>query len=131
MEAERVGSAICGSLHKMKLQVEKAVKTHELDTAGLIRRTVIELENALINLTLIIPFAVCPLCEGDERRETYAGCAQRGFMSKFRYERCIPRDVKQARLDVLQRRVRTMSVKQTWQKIIAPAVVSGCVAAGP
>src|ERR671915_607823 len=59
--------------------------------------TATELENALIVLRLIIPYAVCPLCEGDERRQTCAGCAQRGYVSKFRYERCFPRDLKEAR----------------------------------
>lgn len=82
---------MCGNLHKIKLQVEKAVKTQELAFREVNQSTVVESENAL-SLKLIIPFAVCPLCEGDDR-ETCAGCAQRGFMSKFRYERYIPRDV--------------------------------------
>lgn len=98
-ETDRVGRAICSSLQKIKLQVEKAVKTHELAFREVNQSTVIELENALISLKLVIPFAVCPLCEGDKRRETCAGCAQRGFMSKFRYERCILRDVKEKRLE--------------------------------
>ena len=100
-EADETGRKIVRELHAIKLQVEKAVKSHALAFREINQRTVIELENALISLKLIIPYAVCPLCEGDERRQTCAGCAQRGFVSKFRYERCYPRDLKEARLDRL------------------------------
>ena len=100
-EADTTGREIVRQLHAIKLQVEKAVTNRELAFREINQSTVIELENALISFRLIIPYAVCPLCEGDERCETCAGCAQRGFMSKFRYERCIPRDVKEARSERL------------------------------
>ena len=97
-EADKTGREIVTALHKIKLEVERAVKERRLVFREVNQSTLIELENALISLRLITPFAVCPLCEGDERRATCAGCAQRGFLSKFRYERCMPRDVKEARL---------------------------------
>jgi hypothetical protein len=95
--ADETGRKIVRELHAIKLQVEKAVQDRDLIFREINQGTATELENALIVLRLIIPYAVCPLCEGDERRQTCAGCAQRGYVSKFRYERCFPRDLKEAR----------------------------------
>ena len=100
-EADTTGRQLVRELHAIKLQVEKAVKARDLAFREINQSTVIELSNALVSLKLIIPFAVCPLCEGDERRHTCAGCIQRGFVSKFRYDRCIPRSVKEPRLERL------------------------------
>jgi hypothetical protein len=100
-EADMVGRQLVRELHAIKLQVEKAVKAHDLAFREINQSTVIELENALISLRTIAPYALCPMCEGDDRRETCKGCMQRGFMSKFRYDRCIPRSTKEPRLERL------------------------------
>ena len=100
-EADKTGREIVSALHKIKLEVERAVRERRFAFREVNQSTVIELGNALISLRLIIPYAVCPLCEGEQRRVECIGCAQRGFVSKFRYERCFARDVKETRLERL------------------------------
>lgn len=96
--AEHEGREICAKIHQIKLTVEKAISQRDLIFREVNQGTVIELTNAWLALKQIIPYAVCPLCEGDDRRAQCLACCTRGFMSKFRYDRCIPQDVKAARL---------------------------------
>ncbi len=97
-EAETTGRKIAGECHRIKMLVQKALERRDLAYREINQQTMIDLENVWRSLCLIIPYAVCPLCEADERRFNCVACHQRGFMSKFRYDRCIPRDVKDARL---------------------------------
>ena len=96
--AETTGRDLARSIHRIKLETEKALGQRVLAFREINQNAVIELENVWRSLNLIIPYALCPLCEGDERRADCLGCRGRGFMSKFRYERCISQDVKTARL---------------------------------
>lgn len=100
-EADKVGRDLCGQIHRIKLIVEKGVKEHDLIFRELNQGTVIDLDHIWQTLKLIIPYAVCPLCEGEESRATCLACRGCGFVSKFRYDRSISRDVKAARLDRL------------------------------
>lgn len=97
-EANAIGHELTREVHRIKLLVEKAIARRDLAFREINQGTARELENAWRALCLIIPYAVCPICEADERRYSCVACRTRGFMSKFRYDRCIPRDVKDARL---------------------------------
>jgi hypothetical protein len=99
--ADTTGREIVRQVQAVKLQVEKAIKAGDLAFREVNQSTVNEMYNALIMLRLVVPYAVCPCCEGDERRATCMGCKQRGFMSKFRYERAMPHSIKDPRLERL------------------------------
>lgn len=100
-EADRVGRDLCERMHKIKLEVEKGVKERDPIYREITQSTVIDLDYIWRTLKQIIPYAVCPMCEADERRHECRGCSGAGFVSKFRYEKAIPRNVKEPRLQRL------------------------------
>jgi len=86
-------------VHRIKLKVEKALEDRELVFREITNSTVADLQNAWSALQGLIPYAVCPTCEGINRANCTL-CKQRGFLSKFAYEHYVPkktRDVREAK----------------------------------
>jgi len=97
-EADTTGRQMVRDVHRIKNLVEKAIERRDLAFREVNQGTVSELTNAWRYLGGIIPYAVCPVCEADDRRAECVACGARGFISKFRYDRCIPQQTKAARL---------------------------------
>jgi hypothetical protein len=55
-----------------------------------------ELGNAFNDLKQVLPYAVCPTCQGRVRANCTT-CRQRGFVSKFFFDTCIPQETKNIR----------------------------------
>lgn len=75
------------------LAEERKVKVwHEVNFKSLLSH----LENVIEQWKLVVPYAVCPTCNG-MNPEKCGGCGGRGFISEFSWENVIPEAVKKAR----------------------------------
>lgn len=90
-EAESFRSTLA-DLQQIKLQVEKAVEKGELIYREIGQDTVADLTNARRALTQVLPYAVCPTCQGRTRSKC-AVCKQRGFVSEFGYKHWFAKEV--------------------------------------
>lgn len=84
------------TLQRVKLYVENAVDKNELVFREIDQAPHIDISNAIRSLKRVLPYAVCPTCQG-RIREQCTTCRQRGFISKFMWDVCIPLETKQIR----------------------------------
>ncbi len=83
-------------VHRIKLRVDKALEERELPFREITNSTVADLHNAWSALQGLIPYAVCPTCEG-HNRENCTLCKQRGFLSKFAYGHYVSKKARELR----------------------------------
>lgn len=77
-------------LHEVKLQVEKELNSNELRLREIGQDSLIELSHAWITLKQVLPYAVCPTCQG-RTRDNCTACKGRGFVSEFGYKHWFPK----------------------------------------
>jgi len=94
-EAEAFNDTI-KTLHRIKLRVEDALENRELIFREVTNSTVADLTNAYQALNSVLPYSVCPTCQGHNRK-TCLLCKQRGWLSKFAYEHYVPKKTRQIR----------------------------------
>lgn len=59
-----------------------------------------DFNNLIHHLNLAIPYAVCPVCQGHKEAQVNAHCRMcfgRGMVSKLRWDRTVPEEIKQIR----------------------------------
>jgi hypothetical protein len=95
-KANRIGSEMANAISKIKCEVEHGLKTKDRMFAELNNQTLADLKNAYTALKLIIPHAVCPTCQGHQRKSCRT-CSGRGFISQFYYEYKIDSKLKSVR----------------------------------
>lgn len=78
-------------LHKVKLTVENALENSDLSFREIGKDSLIELTNAWTTLKCVLPFAVCPTCQGRNRGKCSV-CKGRGFVSEFGYKNWFPKE---------------------------------------
>lgn len=83
-------------VHRIKLRVDKALDEKELAFREITNSTVADLHNAWSALQGLIPYAVCPTCEG-HNRQSCTLCKQRGFLSRFAYDHYVPEKARKLR----------------------------------
>lgn len=76
-------------LHKVKLSVERSLENSDLSFREIGKDSLIELTNAWTTLRCVLPYAVCPTCQG-RNREKCSVCKGRGFVSEFAYKTWFP-----------------------------------------
>lgn len=79
-------------LQRIKLQIEKAIDKRDLIYREVGQDTVADLKNAWTALKQVLPYAVCPTCQG-RTREKCSVCKQRGFVSEFGYTHWFAKEV--------------------------------------
>jgi hypothetical protein len=79
-------------LHKIKILVEKALENSDLIFREIGKDTQIELTNSWSTLKSVLPYAVCPTCQG-RKRDNCAACKGRGFVSEFGYKHWFAKEV--------------------------------------
>jgi hypothetical protein len=77
-------------LHDIKLTVEKALEGGELRFREIGKDSLIDLTNAWTTLKSVLPYAVCPTCQG-RTRDKCTVCKHRGFVSEFGYKNWFPK----------------------------------------
>lgn len=77
-------------LQKIKLYVEKSLDASDLIFREIGKDTLIELQNAWNNLKSVLPYAVCPTCQG-RNRDNCTACKGRGWVSEFGYKNWFPK----------------------------------------
>lgn len=87
---------LCIQLVSVKNCIEKAFEDKDLMYAELSATAMADLDNALHALKSIIPYAVCPTCQGHpeiQPRGECRLCLSRGLVSKFRW-RTVPEETR-------------------------------------
>lgn len=79
-------------LQRIKLQIEKAIDKRELIYREVGQDTVADLKNAWTALKQVLPYAVCPTCQGRTPAKCSV-CKQRGFVSEFGYTHWFAKEV--------------------------------------
>jgi len=86
-------SRICSALKKAKADKDNLFLESDLDRANS------DLGNAYTNISASKPYAVCPTCGGKGCKT----CFSRGVVGKFRWDRQIPDETKQAHLKEIKK----------------------------
>lgn len=89
-------SETLNQLHRIKLRIQKALEDSELAFREITNSSVSELESAWGDLQRVLPYVVCPTCQG-RTREKCQLCKQRGWISKFGYEHWVSRATREIR----------------------------------
>jgi len=89
-------------LQRIKLLVEKAIDNRELIYREVGQDTVADLKNAWTALKQVLPYAVCPTCQGRTRSKCSV-CKQRGFVSEFGYTHWFAKEVIELREKAIKR----------------------------
>lgn len=79
-------------LHRIKLSIEKAQERDDLIFRQIDQSAVIDLTNAWSTLKQVLPYAVCPTCQGRTRSKCTV-CKQLGFVGEFGYKHWFAKEV--------------------------------------
>lgn len=80
----------------LKCEIDRYSKEEDLIFREVNSSTVAYVQNVYRACKQIVPYAVCPVCQGHSRSKCTL-CKQRGFISKFLYENALPKEVKEIR----------------------------------
>lgn len=80
------------ALQNIKLDVEKRLDASDLIFREIGQDTLIELQHAWATLKSVLPYAVCPTCQG-RRRDKCTACKGRGWVSEFGYTHWFAKEV--------------------------------------
>lgn len=94
-EAEAFRSTL-NALHKIKIEVEKALDRKVRIYRFADQSAVIDLQNAWRTLQQIIPYAVCPTCQGRTKSKCSA-CKGMGYVPEFGYKHWFAKEVIEVR----------------------------------
>jgi hypothetical protein len=101
--ADKIGRELVAKLTTIIEDIEAHIRRKDLIVAEL--HDANDLRQARTALERIIPYSVCTTCQG-QTREKCTFCKQRGYISKFLYDICVPIEVKELRARSIQ--------AQTW-----------------
>lgn len=87
---------VLNDLQKIKLRIEKALTEGDLIFREINDGAVVDLKNAWSFLRQVLPYSVCPTCQGRTRKNCTV-CKQRGFISEFAYFHWIPEETRTIR----------------------------------
>jgi hypothetical protein len=93
-EAQR---QILHRISELKTEVEQALLSDDFVWAEVSNTVLADLSNSYSGISLVLPHAVCPTCQG-LTREQCTLCAHRGFISKFAWDMYVPREIRELRL---------------------------------
>ena len=94
--AREIGRTFTQKLSEIKCALEYGLKNRDTVFAEVNNQTVADLTNAYSAVKLIVPFCVCPTCQG-RQRSTCRTCSGRGFLSSFYYSTKIDEKTKSLR----------------------------------
>lgn len=89
-------SSVLREISKVKSILKKGLEDSDLIFAEVNNTTVSTLTNAYGDLKRVLPYAVCPTCQGRTPKKC-ATCRSRGFVSEFYYTTCVPEETKRIR----------------------------------
>lgn len=94
-DADKTGRELCREVQRIYLLVEKEKREHNPIFVEVTQSAIVDLKNAWRTLALIIPYCVCPYDLADEiKRSGCAACHSTGYLPKFRWDRCVPKNKK-------------------------------------
>lgn len=97
-----LGKHLAASISKLKCAVEDGLKNRDAIFTELNNQVVADLVNAYNAVKLVIPYAVCPTCQG-RQRDTCRTCGGRGYISKFYFDTKVDTQTKALRERVTQK----------------------------
>lgn len=102
--ADEIGREICRDVQTIYQGLEKRLAAGDLVLAEITpQKTVIDLKYIWRCLQQVIPWAVCPYDLGDEeKRAGCPACYGKGYLSKFRWDRVVPKDKKATHIELIK-----------------------------
>lgn len=89
-------ASVLRQISAIKSGLKKGLDESDLIFAEVTNTTVSTLANAYGDLKRVLPYAVCPTCQGRTPKKC-ATCRGRGFVSEFYYTTCVPEETKRLR----------------------------------
>lgn len=89
-------ASVLREISKVKSALKKGLDESDLIFAEVTNTTVSTLTNAYGDLKRVLPYVVCPTCQGRTPKKC-ATCRGRGFVSEFYYSTCVPEETKKIR----------------------------------
>lgn len=95
LRADKTGRDLCREIQVIYLRLEKEKAEHNPIFVEVTQSTIEDLKHIRNTLALIIPYCVCPYDLADEiKRSGCRACYSTGYLPKFRWDRCVPKDKK-------------------------------------
>lgn len=92
MRAETISKSVLDKISDVKCIVENGINEGDLIFTELHNPDIAQIKSVFTTLKQLRPFAVCPKCNGI--RANCDLCKQKGFLSEFRWEQCVPSEMK-------------------------------------
>lgn len=89
-------ASVIREVSKIKSTLKRGLDESDLIFAEVTNTTVSTLANAYGDLKRVLPYAVCPTCQGRTPKKC-ATCRGRGFVSEFYYTTCVPAETRNLR----------------------------------
>lgn len=93
--AKKTAQEYLTALSEVRRGLEVGVEQGDRIYAEISQATIIDLRNNYTSVKLLMPYAVCT-CEGFQKVKCKF-CMGRGFLSKFRWDQTVPKEIKDAR----------------------------------
>lgn len=92
--AEETATHLRSLISEVKCAVAKGLKDQDIIFRELHNPDIASLEANHYTLSQILPFSICTTCSGQEGKKKCRLCNGRGFISKFRFDQCVPAETK-------------------------------------
>lgn len=97
--ADKLGSELTCRISAIKCSVDQYIKQKDSAFVEVSPTTVSDLMNAFRTLKRMIPYAICPTCQGHGRKKC-SNCQKRGYVSQFYFDTYIAKETKEIRSKV-------------------------------
>jgi hypothetical protein len=87
---------LLGQLSQIKATIDRGLKDQDLAFRELSNTLVADLQSCYAQIKQLIPYAVCPTCQG-QTRSRCALCKERGYLSEFAWKQYVPEEAKELR----------------------------------
>ena len=102
-QADEIGRELCRDIQGIYQRLQKEKDAQNPIFVEVPQSTIEDLKHIWRTLALIIPYCVCPYDLADEiRRSGCPACHSTGYLPKFRWDRCVPKDKKATHIQLIK-----------------------------
>lgn len=100
--AEETGKELLKKVSAIKGQLNKALAERDPIYNEITQATISDCEALYSGLRLIVPHAICPICNAHDNRKDCGACKGKGFLSEFRWN-SVPKSAKEIRAKAIDK----------------------------
>ena len=87
-------AAVLATMIECRTMIESGIKNNDVILREISCSTLSVIKQACIELKCVIPYTVCPTCQG-RKPDRCSLCRGRGYISEYRYKNCVPDKVRE------------------------------------